>query len=529
MISTRALSVLAGSCLVSGEVEPNFHLFATEASVEDAPLTCYPTPSMPPQIEGTYIVSGPARWHQDEYQLQGLFDGFGKANKFVIGGGQVCHASKWMNTSIARVSEEYGHGAGMLFEESQPKRPMCPMLHPMCESFQMVDNNWVNVIEIGGRVMMLSDSPHMLEVDLDTLDIKGNLEWGDDVDTTTGPAMDWATSGHVVATGSAHPIAFPGTNTVVDVVTEVSTGLAKSLLGVYTFQSDATGLQNRTMLAQLPFTHAPYLHSFGITDDYIILPISQKMGIPSLTHPVLLGLITMQWEGIYVLDKAGNTVGVFKDMDPFVHVHVINSFQVTDESGIRAVIDLGGYPDTPFQKSGAIDIPMFLNKTTRDSNPGRANLMRITMYLSGDKAGQSEVKMFPSITNSHIDFYKLNPTRYSKEYCHFYATEWWHDGSNYANMAIVKQNVCDDTYTHFTQDNFYPGEAYFIPTGEDEDDGALIVLGIDGNRGASSFITIDPKTMTEVDGTRVDLPFHIPFTAHGEFISKSAADTILLV
>merc|ERR1719265_1717961 len=173
------------------------------------------------------------------------------------------------------------------------------------------------------------------------------------------------------------------------------------------------------------------------------------MGVPSLTHPILLGLITMQWEGIYVLDKEGNTVGVFKDdLEPFVHVHVINSFQVTDSSGTRAVIDLGGYPYTPFQKSGAMDIPMFLDKTTRDMNPGRANLMRITMYLSGDMAGQSQVKLFTSIQNSHIDFYRINPSRYGRDYCFFYATEWWHDGSNYANMAITKHNACEDTYTH---------------------------------------------------------------------------------
>merc|ERR1719265_1068424 len=119
------------------------------------------------------------------------------------------------------------------------------------------------------------------------------------------------------------------------------------------------------------------------------------MGVPSLTHPILLGLITMEWQGIYVLDKEGNTVGVFKDdLEPFVHVHVINSFQVTDSSGTRAVIDLGGYPDTPFQKSGAMDIPMFSNKTIRDANPGRANLMRVTMYLTGDRAGQAESRLF---------------------------------------------------------------------------------------------------------------------------------------
>ena len=160
-----------------------------------------------------------------------------------------------------------------------------------------MDNNWVNMIQVGGRAVMLSDTPHMIEMDLDTLDVKGNFEWSDDIASKTGPVMDWASSGHVVASGSAHPIPFAKSNTVVDIVTEVSTGLAKSFLDVYTFQSDATGLQPRTRIAQLPFSHAPYLHSFGVTENYIVLPISQKMGTPSLTHPVLLGTISMDWWG----------------------------------------------------------------------------------------------------------------------------------------------------------------------------------------------------------------------------------------
>jgi carotenoid cleavage dioxygenase-like enzyme len=516
--------------LASGSSEPGWELFVTQSSAEDTALTCFSAPGLPSQVDGTYVVSGPARWQQGDYALQGLFDGFGKANKFRIGGGQVCHASKWMNTSIARAAEAKGFTPGMLFEESNPARPSCPLLQPMCEVNQLVDNNWVNIIEIGGRVVMLSDTPHMLEMDLDTLDVTGNFAWSDDKDSSTGPVMDWATTGHVVASGSAHPIPFAKSNTVVDIVTEVATVFGKSYLDVYTFQSDATGLQPRTRIAQLPFDKdkAPYLHSFGVTENYIVLPVSQKMGIPNMGHPVLLGAITMEWQGIYVLDQEGKTVGHFTEMDPFVHVHVINCFDVTDDSGTRVVIDLGAYPDTPFQKSGAMDIPMFLDKESRDANTGRATLQRITMYVTGDKAGQAEVAPFTTTAHSHADFYRMNPAWYGQDYCYFYATEWWHDSTNYANMAILKHNVCDDTATYWSKADFYPGEPFFIPTGgSDEDDGVLIFVAIDGQRGASSFITLDAKTMTEVDGASVNLPFHIPFTAHGEFIAKPTAELMV--
>jgi len=382
---------------------------------------------------------------------------------------------------------------------------------------------------------MLSDTPHMLEMDLDTLDVQGNLVWSDDTPSGTGPNPEWAAPLHAVASGSAHPIPFTGSNIYVDIVTEVMEGPGLCLvpstkvdchtLDVYTFDADATGMQSRKLLTKLPFNAAPYVHSFGVTENYIVLPLNQKIGVPNLFRPTLLGTITKHWFGIYVLDKDGNTVQVFKDIDEFVHVHVINCYE--DDTGVN--IDLGAYPETPFSKSGAMDISMFKNKEQRDSNSGRATLQRLKLHLSGDLKGQVTVTKFAGAASSHADFYRMNPAYYGRSYCYFYATEWWHDESNYASMAILKHNTCDDTRTYWTKTNFYPGEAFFIATGGNaEDDGVLVFAAIDGERGASNLITLDAKTMKEISGAGVELPFHIPFTAHGEFITKSADEAMIV-
>jgi len=421
-----------------------------------------------------------------------------------------------------------GHVPGMLFEETIPSRPL-----GLDESEVLVDNNWVNVIEIGGKVVMLSDTPHMLEMDLDTLDVQGNVVWSDDTPSQTGPNPTWAAPMHAVASGSAHPVPFTGTNTYVDIVTEVMEGPGLCLiaadchtLDVYTFDADDTHMQSRKLLTKLPFNAAPYIHSFGVTENYIVLPLNQKIGIPNLLRPTLLGTITKHWFGIYVLDKHGEKVQVFKDIDEFVHVHVINSF----EDGDGVVIDLGAYPETPFAKSGAMDITMFKDKDTRNSNTGRATLQRLKLHLSGDMKGQVTVTKFSGAEKQHADFYRINPAYYGRNYRYFYATEWWHDESNYASMAIMKHDIVSDTRTYWTKTNFYPGEAYFVATGGSgsaEDDGVLVFVAIDGDRGASNLITLDAKTMKEISGAGVELPFHIPFTAHGEFITKSSAEMIV--
>jgi len=171
---------------------------------------------------------------------------------------------------------------------------------------------------------------------------------------------------------------------------------------------------------------------------------------------------------------------------------------------------------------------MFKDKDTRNSNTGRATLQRLKLHLSGDLKGQVTVTKFSGAEKQHADFYRMNPAYYGRSYRYFYATEWWHDETNYASMAIMKHDIVSDTRTYWTKTNFYPGEAYFVATGGSaEDDGVLVFVAIDGDRGASNLITLDAKTMKEISGAGVELPFHIPFTAHGEFITKSSAEMIV--
>jgi carotenoid cleavage dioxygenase-like enzyme len=298
-------------------------------------------------------------------------------------------------------------------------------------------------------------------------------------------------------------------------------GLEKAFLDVYTFQADESGIQGRTRVAKLPFDKSPYLHSFGVTDNYVILPINQQMGMPNTARPILLGAITDTWMGIYVVDDNGNALGPY-DTDPFVHVHIINSYEVHNADETLLIMDLGAYPSTPFAKSGAMDIPMMLNKTERDSNPLKADLRRYTIPISGPNAGKVTYRSLGQSPGSHNDFYRVNPKFKGKEYCIFYATEWWHDGSNYANMAILKHNICENTMEYWTKTHVYPGEAMMIPgNSEEEDDGVLVFVALDGERGATNFVTLDAKTMTEIDNTLVQLPLHIPFTAHGEFLPST--------
>merc|ERR1712113_1305022 len=161
--------------------------------------------------------------------------------------------------------------------------------------------------------------------------------------------------------------------------------------------------------------------------------------------------------------------------EPFMHVHVVNAF----ENATGVILDVGAYHSPPFSKTGALDIHMFLNKTQRDANPSKAVMRRLHMHTSGPLAGNVTFTDFSQIPNSHADFYRINDAYIGLHYCFYYATQWWHDGKNYASMAVMKHDVCSDTKTYWTRQDVYVGEPYFIanPSGQ-EDDGILVFVAL---------------------------------------------------
>lgn len=298
----------------------------------------------------------------------------------------------------------------------------------------------------------------------------------------------------------------------------------KSHMEYFTYEGDVMGPQPRLVGGQTgALDHPPFMHSYGVTPNYVVMPLDLGMGVdPNCTTPGLLCGLVAQWQGIHVIDKDG-TVTIF-DTEPFYHVHIVNAF----ENATGVSLDVGAYDQAPFTVSGALDIDMYLNKTTRDANPVRAVMRRVHMHFAGPLAGKATYQTFSKIPGSHTDFFRLNPGYIGLPYCYYYGTQWWHDSMSYANMAIMKHDLCTDTTTYWTGTDHYVGEPFFIPNPDavDEDDGVVVFVALDGPNRRSKFVTIDAKTMQEVDGTEVHLGTHIPFTAHGNFLPAAEVGSI---
>lgn len=472
---------------------------------------------VPDYLQGLYIVSGPARWEQDDYKFQALFDGFGKLNRFEVGGGKVCYTSSWLNTTFSRESEKRGQPVGMLFEETIPKRT-CPLLDPICNMKVPADNDWVNLIQIGDDTCLLTDAPQMLKIDLETLETEESKVWADDVQPAMGaPVPSWISKGHVGTSGSAHPTRRPGTSTYVDLVSVMGPLPGEnSSIDVYSFDASKTGPQNRTLLARVEASQTPYMHAFGVTPNYIVLPFNHMMATPNMLHPTLMGTIVEHWDGIRIIDNE-NKVHTFDTADQFFHVHTVNSFE--NDTGVT--LDVGAFQTTPFQKSGQMDIAMFINKSDRDANPVRNVVRRLHFHFSGPLAGEVTSEDFNQVANSSSDFFRVHPDYVGMPYCIYYATQWWADGENFASMAIVKHDVCKGVKTYWRRPNTYPGEAEMVPGPSGaEEDGVVMFVALDGEKEKSMLVILDAETFEELQVT--ELPARIPFTAHGQFLPPLA-------
>jgi len=220
------------------------------------------------------------------------------------------------------------------------------------------------------------------------------------------------------------------------------------------------------------------------------------------------------WDGIHLVDLEGN-VQKF-ETEKFFHVHVANTFE--NETGV--VMDLGAFSGLPFVEGPQMDIPLFNNKTARDGITDHAELRRYVFHLEGEKKGQVTWQTV-STPGRTVDFFKINDNWNGLPYCYVYSIEWFHDGEAYANMAIVKQNMCTGERTYWSATDNYPGEPFFIPgPGPAEDDGLVICVVLDGPKGTSKLVVLDGKTFNEV--ATMELPMHIPFLAHGQFIQAAA-------
>jgi len=479
-------------------------LYQTNADIiTPSEQKCFDIRGLPSSILGTYIIGGPAIFEYGGQAFTSVLDGFGKINRIEIRNGHACFATNMLQSSFWNSSIKAGHIApGALFTETKPPRK-CPFYNPACDMMAKSDNNWVNSVHLSGggdKIILLSDTTTMIDYDISSMTVSGVHKFDDHMTKLF----------EVNALGSAHPHT-DGHGGFIEF--GVESGIS-DYVDIYTV--DPSDPRARRLMARYSSKSSPYLHSFGVTANYAVIPhnINLEMAAMLESDGLLSKAMKGSFEGVNVvkLERAGASApsdAITFHPNPFYHVHVVNSFE--NASGV--VFDVSTYQDTPF--SGPMtDIGAARTKSVRDAEKLRGVIKRYHFGLVGDQKGVATEEVL-SLPGRTTDFPKINQNFAGKPYCIYYAVEWFHDDRTFGSMAVLKHNLCTGTRTYWFREDWYPSEAIFVPNGIGESEGVLLLVVLNGRMQTSHFVVADATDMHTL--AEFQLPVRIPFTGHAEF------------
>ncbi|WUI02183.1 carotenoid oxygenase family protein [Spirillospora sp. NBC_00431] len=345
---------------------------------------------------------------------------------------------------------------------------------PIVEDYDVSPNT--HVIEHAGETLALIEggsTPYRLDHELRTLgptDFGGTLKRG----YTAHPKKD-------PETGELHAIGyFPG-----------GEHLEYTVL-------NASGLVVRSV--EIPVAGSPMVHDFALTQKYVViydLPVTFSMRMAkegarlpyawNPEHPARVG----------VMSRDGGAAGVrWIDIPPSWVFHTLNAY----DDGDRIVVDL-------------VRFPSFMHDGRLDGNPP-PTLDRWTIDLSAGKVLQETVddrgQEFPQVDERLA----TRPHRYG------YTVTAEAVVQHQAGEALMKHDYAGgSSEVRLFQAGSGVSEAVFVPSapGAAEDDGYLMALAFDPERGATDLVIVSSQDFTGEAVATVRLPVRVPLGFHGSW------------
>lgn len=245
----------------------------------------------------------------------------------------------------------------------------------------------------------------------------------------------------------------------------------------------------------------------------------------------------------HVYDKRTNSVLKHKfETKGFFYFHMINAYEQDDQ----IVLDILNYED-----HGLLETMRMKNlktgqfETKTKSRPTRyvlpigdlkdmkksVNLVTIENCQSTAQLNNKDVIELVGqlLGPSGFEIPTINPKYLGKPYNIIYGSGFLEKG--YYENAVAKIDIKNNTVVLYKNSSTsYPGEGVFIPhpTGEEEDDGIVISLVLDGDLEKDQFLAIlDAKSFKElarVEFSRSEIS--IPTTIHGIWLPNKDVETV---
>jgi beta,beta-carotene 9',10'-dioxygenase len=266
-------------------------------------------------------------------------------------------------------------------------------------------------------------------------------------------------------------------------------------------------------VAALPVRNPSYMHSFALTERYVVL-----VEFPLVVSPLRLALSgrpfieNYRWEPergttFLVIDRRDGSLRARVAGPAFFAFHHVNAF----EDGGELVVDLCAYEDASLIEALYLD-----RLRAGEAQAARPELRRYHVPLGGGDAHGERLADEP-MELPRIDYRARNGRPYRYAYAGGLS-----DGAGFADQ-LVKADVESGAARIWRESGCYPGEPVFVPAPDQsrEDDGVILSVVLDAPREHSFLLVLDADTFEQ--RARVHAPLRIPFGFHGSYFGDRAS------
>ena len=451
--------------------------------------------TLPEWLQGTLLRNGPGTFTAGQQRLRHWFDGLAMLHRFTIGAGSggaaatVSYGSRFLECRARTAVEETGRLAYPEFA-TDPCRSLFArvgaVFHP-----EVTDSAKVNITRVADRYLALAETPIQVEFDPQTLHSVGVTGW----DTSTFGRMT-----------TVHPHLDRRRGEGYNLVTRYG---AVSRYALRRFPTADPSLATSTLATRVAREPA-YLHSFGMSAHYLVIA-----EFPFVVNPLALLLWlrpyieNFRWRPqrgtrFHVIDRRdGSHVGSW-EAEPFFAFHHVNAVEV----GGELLVDLVGYDDA------SIVDAFYVNRL---EDPGLVlppgTLRRYRVPLARPRASVAAERL--SDTVLELPSFDYDRMAMSPDHRYVYGMGL-HERTGFYDQVVRIDTVGGDTRV-WHEPGCYPGEPVFAgrPGRTAEDDGVLLSVVLDADRGTSFLLVLDAVTLTEV--ARAELPHPVLLGYHGQF------------
>lgn len=456
-----------------------------EIVVEQLPVL---SGSVPTWLSGILVRNGPALYDFEQYHLRHWFDGMAMLHRFTFNNGQVSYANRFLRSRAFTGALRKGELVYREFATDPQQTELSKIFSLLFPTF--TDNACVNVTKMAGRYLAMSETPHLLSFDPRTLKTTAEFRYSDDIrgETTT-----------------AHPHYDYKRKTFFNFMQDF--GLT-NYYKVFKLKANST---KREMLTRIKVKDPAYMHSFAMTENYIVLVefpllLTNVLAVPFTERPILKDYDWLPQRGarfLVISKDSGQIVRKFHG-PAFFAFHHINAF----EQGRDLFIDLACYDDATI-----VDKLYF----SALIGPGGGCLPDITLrrfQLHWD-SGKVDCDSFavPQFEFARINYARVN----AKDYQYLYSVSKRADRMEDFLNQLSKVDVHNRTAVNWCEDECYPGEPVFVarPGATAEDDGVAISVVMNSRSEKSFVLILNANDFSEL--ARLELPHIMPFGIHGAF------------